>query len=325
MLFSCKKEETVLLDFVVQLENAGAVMPVHIHGNEESEAAFIVVHGGPGESGILKREAIGFYGLEAEHKVIYYDQRASGLSEGNVAVSSISVEQMAEDLNAVVELVDQVTSTTEIYLVSLDWGAAIAVQYLSSSNFNDKVKGYVASSPGFNSMRNLNEMRDTLYGLVDTLNVLSNGAGSDLQAFLDLNPEVDQFNYREYTDAVQILFGIVFNQNITTSGVEPPGYIKQALENNERFVLENWTYGGSHFLESLDVEDLLGDIPVPTKLVWGAHDLLFPASLAPYYLEKLGVPSDAERVSIFPFSAHQPYLEEGVKFQGLLSAWIELL
>ena len=105
-LMSCTGEIVSPVGILNQLENDGAVMPVHIHGDLNARSALIVVHGGPGESAILKRKAIGFYLLETDHVVAYYDQRGSGISQGNVANTSLTVEQMAMDLHAVVQLVE---------------------------------------------------------------------------------------------------------------------------------------------------------------------------------------------------------------------------
>ncbi|MEZ5023178.1 MAG: alpha/beta hydrolase [Chitinophagales bacterium] len=321
-LFSCNKSDELPNAVINQLKTNGAILPVHMHGDKNSDVAIVIVHGGPGESAILKREAIGLYRLEEEHLVVYYDQRGSGISEGNVDPESLTIDQMADDLNAVVELVDEISNVSKIFILSLDWGGAIAATYLTKEGLNPKVSGYIASSPGFNARKNMFAMRDTLQGLADLITLADPNAENSLQDFLNQGLFVTEFNYQEYYRVIDGLLGITFNTNYASSPAELPAYIKRSLENNQQFVLENLIFQENHFLIGLDVEPLLPLIPVPTKLIWGSHDLLFPVALARDYGEQLGLASDAEQVSIFYFSAHRPYFEEGDRFYATVATWI---
>ncbi|MCB0502283.1 MAG: alpha/beta hydrolase [Bacteroidetes bacterium] len=319
---SCKKTNELPNSSINQLRTDGAVLPVHIHGNKNSDVAIVVVHGGPGESGILKRDAVGLYRLEEDHLVVYYDQRASGISEGNVNKESLTIEQMAHDLEAVVELVDEITDVSAIFILSLDWGGAIAATYLTGNTLNPKVNGYIASAPGFNARKNMFAMRDTLQSLANLITINDPEAENVLQNFLNQNLFVNAFNYQEHYRVVDGLLGITFNTNYTTAPVDLPAYTKRSVENNQQYVMENLKFQENHFLFDMDVEPLLPLIPVPTKLIWGSHDLLFPVKLAGDYGEQLGLASDAEQVSIFNFSAHRPYYEEGDRFYATVATWI---
>ncbi len=323
-LNSCNKTNELPNSVINQLEVNGAILPVHMHGDKNSDVAIIIVHGGPGESAILKREAVGLFRLEEDHLVVYYDQRGSGISEGNVDAESITIEQMVEDLNGVVELVDEISNASKFFIVSLDWGGAIAASYLASSNINPNIRGYIASSPGYNAVKNMTAARDTLQALADIFTMAAPSEVNNLQIFLNENPEINKFNYQNYYRGIQELLGIVFNSQYQKSEAELPAAIKRNVENNLKYVLENLTFEGDHFLKSLDVEPLLPLIPVPTKVIWGSHDLLFPVKLAQDYANQLGSPSDAELLSIFNYSAHEPYLEEGNRFYAVVSTWITL-
>ncbi len=322
--FGCKNDGVLPNSIINQLENDGAVMPVHIYGNKDSEKAIIIVHGGPGESSILKRDAIGFYRLEEEHLVVYYDQRAAGISEGNINPESISIEQLTNDLNAVVELVDEITNAEQFFLVSLDWGAAVATNYLASDLINEKVEGYIATNPGFNAAKNLNASLDTLQVIVDELEAGAQGAGQALQEYLFQNPSINKFNYEAHYRVVENLLGIEFFQEYETANVDLPGFSKRQVEQNLLYSQAHLSFRNNHFLDALDVEDLLPEIPVPTKIVWGTHDLLFPSQLAVDYRNQLGSVSDGEDVSYFRVSAHRPYYEEGDRYYALVSTWISL-
>jgi pimeloyl-ACP methyl ester carboxylesterase len=323
-IFSCKKEDVLPSSTYTQLAHEGAVMPVYMHGNTESDVAIIIVHGGPGESAILKRDALGFNRLEDDHLVVYYDQRASGISEGNVSPSSINLEQYSKDLNAVVELVDELTNIEKFFLVSLDWGAGIAVTYLTSANLNPKVKGYIATNPGFNAVRTMQSSLDTLQFIVNQFEAFEPGSAIALQDYINQNSVINQFNYETHYRVVEGLFGIVFNQNYVAASVALPGYMKRQVSQNLSFVQQNFQAGNGHFLENLDVEGLLSSVPVPVKIIWGTHDLMFPSNVANQYQDLFGDASSAEQPSFFQLSANRPYYEEGDRFYAVVATWVTL-
>lgn len=306
-----------------QLQVDGAVLPVQINGDKSSDVALIVVHGGPGESAILKQDAIGFNRLEQEHLVVYYDQRASGISGGNVPEESITLEQMTEDLEAVVELTDEITNASKFFVIGLDWGNAIAANYLAE-NPNTNVKGYFAVNPTYNSASSLSVMRDTLNDLVQIFNDTSAGSGDALSDFLNSNPFVTPSNYRTYFSILESVAGIVFNTNFEKANVDLPAYSERSYNNNIEYVTANYLASDQSFLQGINVEDKLPAINVPVKLIWGSHNLLFPLRQSYSYLNQLGAASDAEQISIFRNSALRPYYEEGDRFYALVSTWVTL-
>ena len=327
---SCSSDVVPPLASINQLENAGAVMPVHIHGNMESRTAIIVVHGGPGNSAILQREATGFYQLEADHTVVYYDQRGSGISEGNAGTASLTVEQMSEDLTAVVALVEAGTQAESIFIVSLDWGAAVAVQYLASGPVSEKIKGFIAVSPGINGPltmeRSRQEMVDIAEELLNDGTAVNDAAASNILAFYESNPVINRFNYEEHFRLLETVGGIVINFDHGISGVVPPDYVESQLDNNRALLLRHWSYRGGHFLEELDLDSELAELEVPVKMIWGIFDRLMPASFAPEYAALLGSASSEELISLFPASANRPYLEEGDRFFALSQpGWISTI
>jgi pimeloyl-ACP methyl ester carboxylesterase len=327
LLLSCSKEVVPPIAIINQLEHNGAVMPVHIHGNRESRSALIVVHGGPGGSAVLQREATGFYRLESDHLVAYYDQRGSGISEGNVSAASLSVEQMAEDLRAVVELVVAGTDAESIFIISLDWGAAVATRYLISTDVHPGVRGYVAVAPIFNGPAVMERSREelvTIAGeLLDDGDLQNDAPARNILAFYENNPVIDRFNYEEHFRLLETVGGIVINIDHNVSGVIPPEFVQSQLDDNRAFLLRHWTFDNSHFLESLDVEQDAGAINIPVKLIWGVFDRLVPVSLSREYEALLGPASSEELLSVFPASAHRPYLEEGDRFYATVSTWID--
>src|SRR5256886_4104573 len=66
--------------------------------------------------------------------------------------------------------------------------------------------------------------------------------------------------------------------------------------------------------DGITVEDRLAELPMPTVLIWGRHDPIFPASHAEIAKDKLRT----GRVEIFENSGHTPQMEEPNRFNKLV-------
>lgn len=99
----------------------------------------IVVHGGPGGDYEYLRP---LQGLAKDYRVIFYDQRGTGLSP-RVVKKSLTMEQNLDDLRSVVEYF---SNGKKVKLIGHSWGAMLAVGYLSKHQ--DKVSQAVIVEPG---------------------------------------------------------------------------------------------------------------------------------------------------------------------------------
>ena len=80
----------------------------------------VVLHGGPGFD---HNHMLPFVELANDYKVIFYDQRATGNSTGNVDVNSITVDNFVEDL----EGLRKKLNLGRVTLVGHSWGAMLAM------------------------------------------------------------------------------------------------------------------------------------------------------------------------------------------------------
>ena len=78
VFFSCKKTTVTNLDNYYFVKIGSVALPVRICGNANSQTAVIFVHGGPGSTAQNERSYSYWKAIEANYKVIYYDQRGSG-------------------------------------------------------------------------------------------------------------------------------------------------------------------------------------------------------------------------------------------------------
>ena len=108
-------------------------------GNPENRAV-IVLHGGPGGD---YRSILPLAELSDEYRIVFYDQRGSGLSP-RVGEEELTVDQFIADLDAIIE---NTSPGRQVILIGHSWGAMLASIYIG--RYPDKVKKAVLAEPGF--------------------------------------------------------------------------------------------------------------------------------------------------------------------------------
>lgn len=113
------------------------------HGEVFGDSAappVIVVHGGPGWD---YRSLLPLQALADDYRVVFYDQRGSGLSP-RVPAEALSLESSLADLDAIVE---KFRADGRVALIGHSWGAMLVSAYLARAPH--KVSHAVLAEPGF--------------------------------------------------------------------------------------------------------------------------------------------------------------------------------
>ena len=113
----------------------------------------VILHGGPGfdHNSIIQLKE-----LADEHRVIFYDQRASGNSSGEADSTSITVDNFVEDL----EGLRNYLKLDKINIVGFSWGATLAMFY--AAKYHENIKSLVIVSTGGASKDYFNDYFNTL-------------------------------------------------------------------------------------------------------------------------------------------------------------------
>ncbi len=106
---------------------------------ESQSPVVIIVHGGPGAD---HQYLTSLTPLSKTHRVIFYDQRGSGLSP-RVDSSQLTIAQNIDDLNL---LVEHFSAKNKVKLIGHSWGAMLVSGYLSA--YPEKVSHAVLVEPG---------------------------------------------------------------------------------------------------------------------------------------------------------------------------------
>lgn len=153
LLVGCTKgklinEEGNLVPKTVEFDQSLPSVPVNgtkLHaeafGNPDS-ALIIVLHGGPGADyrSLLNCKEFANEG----YRVIFYDQRGSGLSKRHPK-NSYSLQLMYDDLTGIINYYRK-ASAQKVFLLGHSWGAILATGYINK--YPTAVNGAILAEPG---------------------------------------------------------------------------------------------------------------------------------------------------------------------------------
>ena len=322
------------LDNFYQVKTDGIALPVRVTGKATSDVALILTHGGPGGSSETFRFTKGIRNLESNFKIIYWDQRGSGITQGNPAIDQITAEQFAKDLDAIVEFTKQVIGAKSIFLLGHSWGGGLTSLYLTEDPARQaKLKGYI----------NVNGAYNVPGGLAASRQWVINGAMAQISAHKEVdywkkalnfytdNPMINSNNFFSHLAYVSKLKGGAWSSAKNEKSYMPHFEITAFL-NNPYFITKHITYQGQPIYVSMNLTPQIHNIKLPTLLIWGNHDGLLPPHQVPNdpngtalvedFLAHIGTPSTDVRYIEYMNSAHQPMAEEGPKFANDLTQFI---
>lgn len=310
---SCTKEKFYDGDHFF-ITNKGAEMPVYIKGNIESNTFILYIHGGPGGNGSLVSFMPVAKTVEQDFAFVYWDQRGSGLAQGNPDKSTFTVDQYVEDLDLVIEGIKLRHNNPRIILFGTSWGGALGSAYLSRGNNQDKVEGFICMSSGHNLVEGIPKsvvwVKEYAQEQID--------AGKDTDYWTeardwcatvpDMTVVENYFKYNAYltnTNAYQK----DPNQNIQGPVVGAPGttssYLSLSIFFNGSYLIPNF-----NILE-LNLSADMEKIKVPSLVIWGRHDGVNTMEMGYDAYNSIGGPgfTDKELV-ILENSAHAGHVEE---------------
>jgi pimeloyl-ACP methyl ester carboxylesterase len=302
-----------------------AVLPVLVAGKVNSDAAVIFVHGGPGNSGMLFRKDKGLYDLEEHCKVVYYDQRASGLTQGNSPPGDITIEQFSEDLDVIVDFTREVIGAKSIFIIGHSWGGGLSTYYLLKEEHQAKVSGYIAVAPAFNVVKAMENSRTGMLAVATAL------VNLDIRTrfwqgaidFYNEHPRITQDVFGDHLAYVEEAKGVNFSRPQEVS-VGLPDYQVQAYVQNVMYANSHMTIGGLSIFDAMELDGYMADITLPTFLIWGEKDGLIPVAQSADFYEAIGTPEGQFYYLGFPVSAHEPMAEEPAVFTSKVVEFIEL-
>lgn len=305
------------LDEKLYIDVNGDLQNIHIRSNKKDGEVLLFVHGGPGvpdRGWVMPKQSkyLADYCI-----MVCWDQRMAGINyRKKDADKSIAIDDMVEDMHAVVNYLRDRFNKDKIYFVGHSWGTILGVSYLTK--YPETIKAYVGMGQFVNGELNEKLSYDFVVNYAKEHN--NKKALKDLEK---IGAPIKGMYGNEDTwfDSMMIQRNYMTKfgggcykekESIFTSVLVP------FLTSHEYPIipgLYRYAKGSYHCLRklwkevvSLELDRNVKELKVPVYLFQGDHDQNTPTVLAKKWFDELKAPYK----EFVPFheSAHSPIKEE---------------
>ena len=256
-------------------------------GEEPGKLPLLCLHGGPGGTHDYIEPLEGM--AATGRRTIFYDQLGCGRSDLPDDPSLWTVELFVEEVGAVREAL----GLERVHLFGNSWGGMLAMEYALTQPAG-LASLVLASAPA------------SIPQWIEETGRLRAQLPAEVQAVLDRYERAGTTDDPEYADAA-----MVFNRRHVCR-VDPwPDCVVRSFDFIERHgVVYKTMNGPSEFhvtgtLREWSVVDRLGEIDVPTLVMWGEQDRLVHPSTARAWADGIA----GARTLTYPEAGHMPMLE----------------
>ncbi|WP_187388341.1 alpha/beta fold hydrolase [Seonamhaeicola marinus] len=325
-LFSCSNDDSLSnLNETIFVRHKNADMPAYIHGNASEKVFLIILHGGPGGFGLAYRNATIKSDIEKEVAVVYFDQRGSGMAQGNYSKDGITIDIMAEDVLALAKVIKhKYGDDSKLFLMGHSWGGTLGPATLlkdqspflgwinvdGSGNTKGLYEAYIANfrrvaNEQIAAENNVNYW-ESVIDFVDGLSPVY----TNIDDMYDLN--IEAFNAERKLEDLGLI-NKEKNQNSEVLYKYTPLTLIWNQLNTQSILDED-------LFENIDFTDRFPEITIPSLVLWGRHDMVVPITFADEAYDNLG--SSQKEVFIFERSGHSPMFSEPDLFAEKVMAFI---
>ena len=310
------------------LSHEGAKLPVWVKGNVESDVILILVHGGPGDSGISFNITTGFKLLEDDYLVAYWDQRFSGLEQGNSDPDRMNPDDFIEDTEKLVQLIQDRYPGKKLFMMGHSWGGQLSAGYLGRDNHFTSFKGWISLDGSIYAEMEAQLMKNFILERVPAKLAEPDADTAFWQDIINWyvkypNPS----NYSKYEPYLYVaaLGGDVYDHESYYEKLDIP-YVDLLFKSMFSLSYYIYSFGDPEDIREWDEIDYtpeIGNITIPALMLWGADDGVVPAEVADYIYENLGTDPSMKEVVRIPECGHGPHVEHPERFYQEVSTFIE--
>jgi proline iminopeptidase len=325
LTIACNEDRYVESDFFY-LVNKKAKMPVVVRGNKASNVFILFLHGGPGGTSIQKIGLPAFNDLENDYAMVYWDQRASGSSQGNSPDDLLTLDQFVEDLDKVVMVLKDRYANPEIFLMGHSWGGCLGTAYLIDPARQTKIKGWIEIDGAHNNPLGDNYSKE----FVNSYAQSQVNAGIDVDfwnfaiEWYKENPDFTSDQMEHYS-FLEKSHGYIADPSLKRDPKTFPEYSFDYLFNSPSDVLAtltNYRHVINKFIISdIDLTSQMKNITIPSLVVWGKKDGVIPYPMSSQAMNALGA---TDKISLtLDDSGHFGYYEQPEEFTKGVRLFVE--
>jgi pimeloyl-ACP methyl ester carboxylesterase len=308
-------------------ENANAEMPVWVRGQVDSGTFVIYLQGGPGNPTQMIDAMFPEMTptLDERYAMVYYDQRASGISAGNASEASMTPEQFADDLDVLIDILEERYTVDHLFLWGISWGGTLGNQYLSTDNRQDRVDGWIEMAGGENQVLGYQVARPQVMEHARDQIALGDRV-SHWEGALDyyesnperLPPPPDNLAHYNYVfDAG----GYFFDPADGFDSFVP--YLFQGPFSLTTYLANQAFVDRVMDVDSQNLHPRMADITIPALLMWGREDLVVPVEVGQASYDALGTPEADKTLLIFDDTSHTVPNEAPAQSLEAMDAFIQ--
>ncbi len=329
--------------FWVERENA--VMPVWVRGNIESGIFIIHNHGGPGSSGTLESiievspgnsdftQESPFKILEEDYAVVYWDQRHSGLSKGDVDPNDSRGDDFGEDLAVVIAELDRRYNVEKRFLIGQSWGHLVGASYLTAledwQSNQDLIDGYIIYKANHEQGMAYEISREQI--LAHAENKMDNGedveyweeAVTFYQQRTSLTEVADYGMHYAYVDNVMDVSFSIFDRissSVKASIFSPFNGFKHYANNRATTGATEFI---SHVLTDQSIAETIHRIEIPTVIIYGRQDIIAPVEVGEFIYNEISTEQQEKELVVLEQSRHGAEHEDREILQNTVIDFIE--
>jgi pimeloyl-ACP methyl ester carboxylesterase len=338
LLAACGAPEFGERDQHFFLDHEGVSMPVWVTGNWQSGRILVVTHGGPGTTNAVYHQKESFQRLAEDVGIVYWEQRASGSSHG-LRRERLTATQFVEDHGILFDVLEHRFPDARFTLMGHSWGGHFAPRYLLESGDQDRVEGLIEMNGSHDSscVGWQDSVDDVLAHAADVLagdptrreRRYWEGAIDFYDEVWRCDHETNENNqiepyqgrrvhlwhslYIRESGGYDVDPDLVLNGADTTELLFGTQYDLYAVTQHSPLPLEEY-YG-------VDLTPRLGEITVPTQVIWGRFDRITHWRHAEPAFEAYG--ADDKEIVWFENSGHNPWAEEQDRFYDAVTAFLD--
>lgn len=328
---SCHKEDIALsanASDVFFIKSLGFEMPVRVYGNTLSKTIVLIVHGGPGDTALFFRSETMKNLIEKNYAMAYWDQPASGNSQGNKASLHLDYNDYVDILKKVIlVLKKRYGSDASVFLLSHSWGGFISSAFVTQGDNQELIKGWIDADGVHNFPLNdfLTWQKLIQFGQQEMAAGRNSSQWQEIVNYcqsvspggnFDVSVQLNQ--YAHQTDALisdvneantsSLLNQLIFHQQFAFSA-----FLTNTFVNNRTGVTKQ--------IADISFSEYFPEVKTPILLLWGKYDFICPEGLADDIISHTG--SDYKEKEVFLHSGHTPMLNEPDAFYTRVKTFVD--
>ena len=323
---SCERADGNTIDEVIHIRHEGADMPAYVHGNSEGNTFLLVLHGA-GSYGLAFRDGAFTSELEERCVVVYWDQRAQGMSQGKYEKPGDLIGLMASDVMALVAVLkEKYGEDISIFLMGHSWGGLLGNTVLLDGDNQEAFRGWIAVDALHDVPFGSRSRRGLMLSIADEQIGLGNQSADweTLKKDVMLLDSLSDDDYQPTLQYAQRTMSLLLESGVVAPSVSGEKIYRAVFDNNPVTWLVSAFFNqpvNTAIEQDYSLTSRLSGLSLPVLYLHGKYDVSVPPVLAEDAFRRIS--SSDKKLVVFEHSIHHPHDTEPGLFASEVINFIE--